>query len=104
PHAAVRRHDALAGPLAPGLDHAFDRARIDTRPVAEHDHGGLDLVPERREPIAERRAGPALPLRAVDHAGARLHLVRTEDGQHLVDRVTLAHALDDGLEQHGLLR
>src|SRR6266516_7365782 len=98
PHAPVRRRHALAGAPTPGRDHAVDRPRIDTRPVAEHDHGGFDLLAERREPAAERRAGPALPLPTVDDPRARLRLVRTEHGHHLVDRAALAHALDDGLE------
>ena len=52
--------------LAPVGEHALDRARVEARPVGEHDERGLDVVAERGEAAAEARAGAARPVGAAD--------------------------------------
>ena len=66
--AVVRRREPIAGAVAPGLDDAVDRARVELRARPR------GRSPRRRRPrecpqaAAQRRAGPALPLGAVDDA------------------------------------
>jgi hypothetical protein len=42
--AVVRRGDTVTRAVPPGSDDALDRARVDARPVAEHDDRCLDLI------------------------------------------------------------
>ena len=61
PLTAVGRGDDRPGAVLPRRDDAVDRARVEVGPVGEDDERGLDVVAQRREPAAQRRAGAALP-------------------------------------------
>src|SRR5688572_30912918 len=96
--AAVARRDERIAALAPRREHTLDRRRGEVGAVREHDHGRLDAVVERGETAAERRARPALPVRAVDRA---LERVRSRDDDDLIDS---RQPLEDGGEEEALLR
>ena len=92
--AAVRRCHDVAAAASPRPDHPLDRLGRELGPVREHHDRGLHRVPERREPAAERRPRPALPLRAPDDSRVRLDLVRAEDDDDLPHGRGLPHAPD----------
>ena len=100
---AVRGGDSVGVRLSPRRYHAVDRPRVELRPVAEHDHRGVHVVPERVETAAKRRAGPALPPGAVNDSGIRFHSVGPEYDHEVVDR-TCAYAVEHSRQQHALLR
>ena len=99
-NAVVGRGDDQA--FATVRDHPVDRLRREIGPVAEHHHGGLGLRWKRAEAAAQRRAGPAFPLRASDAACAGLDVVCAEDDQDVVDRAP-PDRVQDGLEEDALL-
>ena len=75
-------------------DQPLDRARIELRPVGEHDERRLDVVAESREAAAEARAGAERPVGARDDADALerqrplVERIRTLDDDDLADRVS----------------
>ena len=101
--AAVARCHDLGPGLAPGGDHAVDRSGREAWPVCEDDDGGADLRSERFEAAAKRRAGPALPVVALDDASVRLECVRAGDHDDLVDAAR-ANALEHERQEQALLR
>ena len=96
--AAVARRDDRRRAPAPLVDDAVDRRRSERRPVREHDDRRLDLGRERGEAAAQRRAGPSLPVEAVDRAFER---VRTRDDDDLVEPL---YVLEHGGQEQSLLR
>jgi hypothetical protein len=97
----VRGGEAITRPVAPSVDDAVEGARIETRPVCEDDHRGLDVLAQSLEAAAQRCAGAALPVGALDDAGVRLEAIRARDDHDLVDRAR-ADASQD-LRQEPLL-
>ena len=102
--AAVSGRDAVGSLLPPDRHDAIDRPRIEPGAVAEDDDRRLDLVAERGETAPKGRTGPALPIRAAHDMFTRHDVVRTEHDNDIIDCSARAYALQDGLEEHRLLR
>ena len=66
----------------------IDRPWIEVRAVRQDDDGPGHVLAERREPAAQRGAGPRVPVVTVDerHARRNLKLVRALDDDDLVHR------------------
>ena len=84
--AAVARRDDRLVPLPPGGDHALDRFWSEVGPVGQHDHRCVDLGRELGQATAKRGAGATAPLGATNDGRVRLHFVRAEHDEHLVER------------------
>jgi len=70
------------------LEQPVDRPWIEVRAVREHDHGPSRVLAERREPAAQRGAGPGVPVLTVHERYTRrnLKLVGAFDDDDLVHR------------------
>jgi len=104
PDAAVGRRDPVASFLPPDGHDAIDRPRIEPGTVAEDDDCRLDLVTEGGETASKRSTGPAVPVRAAHDAFTRHDIVRAEHDDDIVDCGSCPYALQNGLEEHRLLR
>src|SRR5581483_2460254 len=99
----ARRHDRR---FVAVLEDPFDGARIEVGPVGEDDERGLDVVSERAEAAAQRRAGSAGPVRTADDRDVEAELVErvcTLDDDHFLDR-RLREAFENRREEDELLR
>src|SRR5947208_3975846 len=88
------------------LQHPLDSSRIELGSVGEYDEGRVDVVAERSEPAAQRRARPALPVWAAHDAHRETELVERVgalDHDDLADR-GLREALEHGGQEDELLR
>ncbi len=102
--APVARREDGASALAPSSDNPVDSCRRELRAVGEYDHRRLGLGRQRIQPAAERRSGTLLPIGAADDLCVRLHVVRAEHDQQVVDGARPPHPVEYRPEQDPLLR
>lgn len=101
---AVAGRDTVGSFLPPDGHDAIDRPRIERGAVAEDDDCRTDVVTERGKTAPKRSTRPALPVRTVHDAFTRHDVVRAEHDDDIVDCSARAYTLQDGLEEHLLLR
>ena len=99
--AVVGRSQRIALAASPRADDAVDRARIEVRPIGEHDDCGFRV--EVAEPAAKGCARAASPLRAVHDARVRLDRVGAGDNCDVVDGAPFEGS-EDRRQEDALLR
>ncbi len=102
-NAPVARGEHGRSSLAPGLDDAIDRGRIEVGAVGEEDDRGVGSRVECRQPAAQRCTRTVRPFRTADEPRIGVDVVGAEHDDQVAELARPAGTLDDLAEEELLL-